>query len=138
MEPAAPVTPFVVAMLLCEQVITDEESKKKTLVGIFDQVAYPGEPYVFPITIYVRLTDAAGTYRVAIEYAHTATDRLIGRVEVPTAMEIPDRLKFHDLVIRMPVPIDDLGEFELRLYANDAYLGRTRFRSVPQSPAEEA
>ena len=33
-------------MLLCDQIITDKESGKKTLVGIFDRVFYEGKSFV--------------------------------------------------------------------------------------------
>jgi hypothetical protein len=123
-------------MLLCDQIITDKESGKKTLVGIFDRVFYEGKSFVMPVSVFARLTDAAGAYHFAVEYAHVTTNRILGRAEIPDPVQIPDRLKFHELLMRAPAVIDALGVFEFRLYANGVYLGRVPFEAVPRSNAE--
>lgn len=125
-------------MLLCDQIITDRESGKKTLVGVFDRAYYAGEPSAMPVAIFARLTDAAGAYHFAIEYAHVTTDRVLARAEIPEPVQIPDRLKFHELLMRTTAVIDALGIFEFRLYANGTYLGRVPFEVVPPEESSDA
>jgi len=123
-------------MLLCDQAITDAESGKKTLVGIFDRVFYPGGNVALPVTIFARLTDAEGSYRFAVEYAHVTSDRLLGRAEIPEPVQIPDRLKFHELIMRTLALIDAVGMYEYRLFANGLYLGRVPFEVLPRPAVE--
>ena len=62
-------TPFPLALLLCDSVIVDERSKKKTLVGVFNRVWAKQFPTTYsPLTIYARLTDAQGRYDFRIDY----------------------------------------------------------------------
>ena len=48
-EGLSPISPYVVAMLMCDQVITDAESGKKTLVGVFHDVVTPALPVNLPL-----------------------------------------------------------------------------------------
>lgn len=124
-------TPFILALLLCDSVIVDETSKKKTLVGIFDRILvrrFPSKHH--PITIYARLTDAEGLYDFRIEYVQIETDKRLAEGKI-TGVSIPSRLQKHDLILQPPpVPIPEPGEYEFRLWANDRYIGRVSFVAV--------
>lgn len=54
-------------MILCDQVITDVETNKKSLIGIFDQVETAALPCVLhELHVYLSLTDGHGTLAAAI------------------------------------------------------------------------
>jgi len=124
-------TPFLKALLLCEEIIVDERSKKKTLVGIFDNINVEKFPYVhLRLMIYVRVMDAQGEYRFRIDYVQVKTDQLLGRSEIPP-ITIQDRLRTQELIITPPpIPIPAPGEYEFRLWANDRYVGRVSFTAT--------
>ena len=62
-----PQPPEVLAMILCDQVITDVESNKKSLIGLFDQVETVALPCVIhELHVYLSLTDGHGTLTVAL------------------------------------------------------------------------
>ena len=121
-------TPYPLAILLCDQIIVDERSKKKTLVGIFDLIYARQFPVGHrPLSIYVRLTDAEGQYEFRMDYVQVKTDKLLGRGEIP-AVPITDRLKTHELIMEFPpIKIPEPGDYEFRLWANDRYVGRVKF-----------
>ena len=124
-------TPYPLAILLCDQIIVDEQSKKKTLVGIFDVIYAKGFPAQHPsLSVYARLTDAEGQYSFRMDYVQVKNDQLIGKGEVPS-ITITDRLKVQELVMQFPpIAIPEPGEYEFRLWANDRYIGRVKFTAI--------
>jgi hypothetical protein len=124
-------TPYPLAILLCDQIIVDERSKKKTLVGVFDTVYAKQFPATHRrLSVYVRLTDAEGQYQLRMDYVQIKTDKLLGHAEIP-AVSLPDRLKTHELVMEFPpIKIPEAGDYEFRLWANNRYIGRARFTAI--------
>ncbi|MBE9512455.1 MAG: hypothetical protein IMY77_00105 [Chloroflexi bacterium] len=123
-------TPFPVALLLCDSVVVDERSKKKTLVGVFDNINAVSFPTTYrPITLYARLTDAEGQYSFRLDYVQVKTDQLLAKAEIPS-LNIPDRLSAYEIMLEPPpIVIPEPGEYEFRLWANDRYIGRVKFRA---------
>jgi len=126
-EPAG-IAPFLVAILLCDQVIVEQGTGRKTLVGTLDRLSAASFPFDRDVTLFAKLTDAEGVYRVRVDFVHVSTDRLLGRVEVPDPVHVADRLGYLDIVLRLTAPIDGAGLDEFRVLANDAYLGRATLR----------
>lgn len=120
----ASTVPTLMAGLLCDQIITEAGTNKKTLVGIFDTLHSPALPFKRQLWIYLRLTDAEGRYRFRIELVHLETEKPIFGVET-NEVEAKNRLGFHEIVVELPpVPLPDQGTYEFQIYANDVYIGR--------------
>ena len=124
-------TPYSLAMLLCDQVIVDERSKKKTLVGVFDVIYAKSFPAKHSsLSVYARLTDAGGQYKFRMDYVQVKTDNLLVHADIPP-VDITDRLKTHELIMQFPpIDIPVRGEYELRLWANERYISRVKFTAV--------
>ena len=128
------ITPYPLAALLCDQVVVEADTQKKTLVGIFDRIGYATLPTVQPLSLYVKLTDAQGTYRFVVDYVHVPTDRKLASAEARGI--VSSRLESFDLIMRVPAMIDQPGEYEFRIFANDAYVTRAAFIAAPVQPAQ--
>lgn len=62
-----PQPPEVLAMILCDLIITDAESSKKSLIGLFDRVESTAMPcVVHELHVYLSLTDGHGSLPVTI------------------------------------------------------------------------
>lgn len=124
-------TPYLKAIILCDSAIVDETTKKKTLVGIFDQVAaakFPTNHHT--ATIYARLIDAEGSYDFTLQYVQVSSDRTLGELAI-SQVQIPDRLATYELIIRLPpLYIPEPGEYEFRIWANKKYVGSTSFKAL--------
>jgi hypothetical protein len=117
------IAPYLTAILLCDQVIEDAHTKKVTLVGIFERAQIASFPGSVSVTLFVRFTDAEGTYRFRIEFVRVSTNQVLGMVEVEAA-PILDQLQTQQIILPMGLGVDEPGSYEVRLLANWAYLGR--------------
>ena len=120
--------PVLLLMVICDQVITDRETGKKSLIGIFDTFVQPRFPAEIQTTIFARITDAEGDYDIKVELANLDDDVLIG--EGGGTISVKDRIELHDLTFKFPFTFKNPGNYEFRLYANRAYLGRIAVKAT--------
>ncbi len=130
MSEASNVHPYVLAALLCDSIITEAQTGKKTLVGLFENVFVRSFPAVHQLSIYLKITDAQGPYRFRVDYVDIAADHILDSQEIGE-LTVPDRLQSGDIVVNIAVPIPTPGPYEFRFYANGFYLSRVAFRAIP-------
>jgi hypothetical protein len=125
------IPPIPVAFLLCDQVITDEATKKKTLVGVFDRVwatRFPTEHR--PVALYARLYDAEGEHEVRVEYVKVGEEKVLA--EAKGTLRVHDRKRPVEFVITLPaIPIPEPGKYEFRLWVSGRYVQRVIFTAEP-------
>lgn len=110
--------PTVQAFLVCDQVIEDSLTKKKSLIGIFTHLQAIAFPFQHQhMGLYFCLTDAEGTYHFDIDLIHLNSEQLVFRATLPNII-IGDRLQISDFGINIPVlilPAPGRYEFQLRM-----------------------
>jgi len=123
-----PPTPAVKAILICDQVIHEAGSNRKSLIGIFEEIHLAKFPAHYPrIAVYVNLTDANGEYVLEMrlqsedgtEVGRGTTPKM--RIENPLAT-CEFALQISNLVFPGP------GQYEFQIFANDAFLASKAFR----------
>ncbi len=118
-----PPVPSVLAMLLCDQIIIDAQTQKKSLIGIFDKFNAVAFPASANTAVYVKLADAEGAYDFKIRVVNLRDETLIADVSargtVQTRLE-PADVAVHLLGFMVPEP----GKYEFQLFVNDIYLTR--------------
>jgi hypothetical protein len=119
-----PPQPTVTAMLVCERIIAEAGSSRKSLIGIYDSVGMLTFPAVIPqLAIYVRLADAVGVYQFKLRIVNLKDEALLS--EVPVQGDVKDPLRPADLVFNLlGLPIPEPGKYEFQLYANGLYCNR--------------
>lgn len=118
--------PVLTAMLLCDMVITDPDTGKKTLVGIFDRLTSLKFPTKRTMAVYAKLTDAQGRYVFRLQFVGIERDQVLGEVQ-SEVIEIADRLEPFQFALPITVGVERPGLYEFRLFANDTYIGRVPF-----------
>lgn len=114
--------PSVVAILLCDRIITEAETFKKTLVGVFKGVSAPQTPVSLQMAFYAQMTDAEGGYSFRIDVVRLETNQLIAQGKT-SELNVPDRLSTVDLAINLPqVQFPGFGKYEFQLFANEIYV----------------
>jgi hypothetical protein len=123
-------TPNVLAMLVCDQVIQEQGTNKKSLLGIFDNINSPAYPTQLRLAVYVKLSDARGHYNFRLRFVSLRDERtMIPDINIP--LDIPESQSGAELAINLVgVIISEPGAYEFQLWADDAYLHRITLNAV--------
>ncbi len=92
------------------------------------------------LTVYAKLTDAQGDYRIRLELIHLSDLTVIGQGQFRAT--ISDRMVPAELVFQIGgLVFQKPGPYEFRLYANDRWVGSKSLRLVqapePLPPPEQ-
>ncbi len=121
------------AMLICDQAVQEGATGKTSLVGVFENVSahqYPAHCGLF--TVYAKLTDAQGEYRIRLELISLGDFTVIGQKEFRAT--IGDRMVPAELVFQIGgLVFEKPGRYEFRLYANERWVG-SKSLSLVQAP----
>jgi len=135
------VVPFLLAILVCDSGTVDQNSGKKTLVGIFDQVIARKFPTSRSLSVYFKLSDAQGKYKFRVQYAQVKTGKILAGAETRDVVTIESRLDIFDSLISfpmdLPIPVPEAGQYEFRLDANNMFLGRIAINALQAKDIEE-
>jgi hypothetical protein len=122
-----PQPPEVLAMILCDQVITDVQTNKKSLIGIFDQVETASLPCVLhELHIYLSLTDGHGRLSMTVVCVgdEGGEDLFRGDADV----EFSDPLQVIELQFIFPnARFPRAGEYRIQLSALGQVLRERKF-----------
>jgi hypothetical protein len=131
--------PDVLAMLVCDQIITDRLTGKQSLIGMFSKVHAVGFPVAHPqLCVFVALTDGHGKTELTIRIvdANDARPPIVegrGTVQFKSPRAIANlALQFHGLTFPAP------GEYRVQLLSGGELLREARLELVhlPPRPAQ--
>ncbi len=125
----SPPLPVVKAFLICDQVIHDAQTGKKTLVGVFHELRADRFPAVHPVLwIYANLTDARGRYGFEIRFVDVERNKVLGN-GTPPPIDIPGPLQTTELSAQLRnVQLPGPGTYEFQLLTNDELLATKAIR----------
>jgi len=132
-----PPNPSVKAILICDQVIHELGTNKKSLIGIFEEIHLPHFPAHYPrIAVYVNLTDAHGEYVLEMRL-QSEKGVEVGRGETPK-VKIDNPLATCEFALQVQnLVFPGPGQYEFQIYGNGAFLASKAFRvrQVQRKPA---
>ena len=125
-------TPKLNAMLICDYVITEHGTGKKSLIGVFENINAVKFPCVHhSLSIYIKLTEARGSYKIWLELADLKNDTVITKAQLPKDITSDDPLATQEIVFSLKgLMLMHAGEYEFRVFANDRIFGQKTFRVV--------
>ena len=100
--------PDAKAILLCDQTITDANTGKPGLIGIFDSIGTGQFPCAVSISIFLKMTDAQGEYTFRFELVRNDDGQAIAGGQLPGPVVVGDRLVEFNLVWNMYVQFAEL------------------------------
>ena len=111
-------------MLICDQIIAELGTGKKSLIGIFEIIGAFQFPAVIPrISVYARLMDGFGKYQFKLRLVKLKDESLIQ--EITLEGDIKDSMHASELVINMMgITLPEAGKYEFQLYSGEIYLHR--------------
>ena len=133
------VKPCVQAFLVCDTIIVDQLTGKKSLIGTFTHLWAQRFPCQHPqMGVYFCFTDAEGTYDFELRLIFLDEDKVIGKASL-SPITIQSRLEIHDLGVNLPsLVFPGPGRYEFRLYANGHFITQKDFNVMAQDhPGEQ-
>ena len=130
-------SPTGLAIVVCDQIIEDKFTNKKSLIGIFNNIGSSNFPCRHPqIMVFVSLTEGRGDYQGRVRIVNESTSEAVADASVP--IQFPDmnsilELNFNLVGIVFPTP----GLYSIEFYCNDALVLERRFHVTqvkPQTP----
>ncbi len=116
--------PTLLAFIVCDTVIHDAGTQKKTLVGIFDRVQSPTAPFAInSVGLYAKMVEGSGPYTIRVRMVNLKDESPVMEISTNAnwnAPEMPLELGMNLLGI----PLKEFGTYEFQLFANDIFLGR--------------
>ncbi len=132
------VKPSVQAFLVCDSVILDGFTGKKSVIGTFTHLWAPRFPCQHPqLGVYLCLTDAEGLYEFELRLVYLDQDQVVGKAAL-SPVEIKDRLQIHDFGVNIPsLVFPGPGRYEFRLFANGSFITQKDFNVIQQKPPQQ-
>lgn len=119
--------PIVTAMILCDGVVTDDQTKKKYLLGMFNNINADNYPFCHQsMVVFVSITNGNGHYEARLDLKNLDSNETI--FSLPGSIDFDSPLNVHDLSFilkKMTIPKEGLYSFEL--YCDDELLTEKRF-----------
>lgn len=125
------VIPVLVAVVVCDVAAADPSTGKKSLIGIFDTINVARFADERPMSVYMKLADAEGSYDIEIRYVQRDSGEVLAKAE--GHVQIKSRLQSADLIVSFPpLPIPREGRYEFQIWANRVFLGGTFIDALPR------
>ena len=123
------VKPILKAMLLCDQTLVEEGTRKRSLIGLFDRVKSAQFPTVHgSMSVYVQFREIEGTFDFMLELYDLAEDKTLHKAMVKS-FKVQERSRDCELVFNLlSVRFTHAGEYEFRIYVNDEIFGQKSFQ----------
>ncbi len=131
-KPAA--APSLVSFLVCDQVIDDKLTNKKSAIGIFNTILVPRMPAtIHQMAILASVTEIAGRAELEIRLVRDSDNAVL--FSGKGGVEAPDPLAVVDLLFAMQgVKIPEAGQYAFELLSGSELLGRRRFHVLVRPP----
>ena len=116
---AALETPMGLALVVCDTIIEDKQTGKKTLIGLFDRLYARSFPCVHPsMAVFVCLTSGRGKYPCEVVCRHDDGQRTAFSARGTIVMREPSQVV--DLVFRLNgVRFPEAGKYSLQFLADE-------------------
>lgn len=129
-QPTSAAVPTLISLLICDQVIDDKLTNKKSAIGLFNTVLVSGVPTVVQqMAVLATLTELTRPARLELRMMRDADDSVLFSTMTPDVVQAPDPLAMVDLVFNLQgVQIAAAGQYAIELLCRSELLGRRRFQ----------
>ncbi len=125
----APPKPEVKAFLLCDFVLHEAGTNKKSLIGIFEQVNSPRFPFRHgKMSVYANLADAHGAYEMTLRLVRLRDGKVLLEAK-GMRVQVGDPLQVSELGVNLEgIVFEEPGKYEFALYGNEQFLQSKPFQ----------
>ena len=121
--------PILKAMLLCDQTILEDSTRKRSLIGLFDRIKASHFPLVHPsMSVYVQFREIEGTFDFALELYDLTQAKVMNRPLIRN-FKVQEKSRDCELVFNLlSVKFEHAGDYEFRIFVNDCVFGQKSFK----------
>ena len=125
------IKPILKAMLLCDQTIVEEGTRKRSLVGIFDRVKVSQLPMLHPsMSVYVQFREIEGLFDFTLELYDLGDEKTLHKATIQS-FKVQEKSRDCELVFNLlSVRFEHAGDYEFRIYVNDMIFGQKSFQVI--------
>ena len=125
------IKPILKAMLLCDQTLVEEGTRKRSLIGIFDRVKASQLPTTHPsLSVYVQFREIEGVFDFTLELYDLSEEKTLHKATVKN-FKVQEKSRDCELVFNMmSLRFDHAGDYEFRIYVNDTIFGQKSFQVI--------
>jgi len=104
--------------IICDTVITEAVTGKKSLIGKFDAIHAVRFPCTRTFCVYLSLVEAREEYRMSFEIVNISSGSSIAKANFPHAFQNPDPITPVEVTFQMNVKFPQEGAYDLRIFCN--------------------
>ncbi len=122
-------SPTCSAIIVCDGVIEDRRTNKKSLIGLFNRVLCRQIPTTLQqLTIFVQLTGGHGKYKLSVRLISLSHEAAVPVIEIGGTVEFPSPTDVVEIVFELkPVAFEVEGKHSIEVLANGIPIGATNF-----------
>ena len=132
------IRPSKEAMLICDSIITEANTNKKSLIVIFEEITTFKIPFRHDsLSVYVKFTGALGEYVFQLELVDLKSNEMVGRGQIGP-VTLSNKLHSYELVFNLRgLMFKHAGKYEFRISAGDEVFGIKSFTVMEQTDPKE-
>src|SRR3954462_9047888 len=114
-------TPICTSLIICDSVIIEKVTEKKSAIGIFNQINAKRFPVAQSFFVFGSLTNGQGVVGVTLTCRNQETDTEL--FSVSGELNFPSPNVYHDLVVSLRNPVfKEPGLYTFELTCNDVLI----------------
>ncbi|MBF0486134.1 MAG: hypothetical protein HQL16_06445 [Candidatus Omnitrophica bacterium] len=123
--------PIPLGMSICDMIIEDKKTGKKSLIGMFSTVSTHQVPCVVSrFAVFISLTEGIGDYSCSLRCIRAKDNLLIA--ETKGTVKFTDRAEVVEIALEIAgLSIPEYGYYRLELYCDDSLLISRKFTVAP-------
>jgi hypothetical protein len=127
-------SPIGLAMVICDQIIEDKLTNKKSLIGLFNHIGTGSFPCRRPeMCVFVSLTEGRGQSSARLRIVHDADEQIVADLNGP--IEFPDIHSVVDMNFTLGgLVFPEPGLYSIEFYCDDALILERRFTLTKLEP----
>lgn len=107
------------AMIICDEVVEDKRTDKKSLIGLFNQILTNKVPAVHKkMHVYFSLTNGRGNYRTILQYSYLPEMKVLGQIHGEVSFHDPNAILECDFEL-VDVLFPKEGKYNFQILVND-------------------
>jgi len=116
------------AMVVCDSIIDDRQTGKKTLVGLFNQIGANSFPVRHQsLAVYCSLTEGQGKHAIQLQCVHAVEDKPIMGIDAELDMADPRAIAEMGFTLN-GIVFPEPGPYEFQIICEGELVGRRAFQ----------